>query len=383
MFGSISFALQTNYSANFSFTADFSQNPVVTNFGSEFRIMGSSFGSGYDLSFSLKDTNLESAKLVLKFDNFKLSLYDNQIFGTTTDPIVLYQITTGQNGLEFQYDNYKLALFNSIDLMYVLGNIGDMGFIVGKRGSSIDIAASYGVKFAGMNLNVEGIVQNVTSFDVKNLVGFSLLTDQSQNWGIRYVFAGAKDTKLPYSPQTINEQNTLVLWYKFGKSPSFNIYLDTYFGFENPSKNFMDNTTVGLDVNFGQMYLNLKKIGLSDVNGLMPTDWGKFYISAGTQFSIFDFSTRIGYAFGKPIHNSVNTIGELLYGEAGRTFGNISLFAKYQKIIGYYEEKDFFYSEVKFTGFSNGEVAIRIGNGDFNGNNPFVPAGGVYFNLWW
>ncbi|MCX7654787.1 MAG: hypothetical protein N2Z58_08965 [Fervidobacterium sp.] len=383
VFSITAFALQTNYSANFSFTVDFSQQPFSTNFGSEFRIMGSSLGTGYDLSFSLKGSNLESAKLTLKFEELKLSLYDNQIFGTTNDPIVLYQITTGQNGVEIGYGNYKLVLFNSLDLMYLSGNINEIVFIVGKRGNLIDTAASYNIRLSSANLKTECIIQNITSFDPKNFVGLALLYDQKQNWGVRYVFAGGKDTKLSYSPQEINEQNNLVLWYKFGNSPSFNTYLTTYFGFENPTRDLIDNSVVGLDITLGQMYLNLKKTGFSSISGLLPNNWGKFYIAAGTQFSIFDFSTKLGYGFGKPIHNSISTIGELFYIEASRNFGNISLFSKYQKIVGYYEEKDFFYSEIKFTGFSNGDVVVRVGNGDFDKDNPFKPVGGIYFNLWW
>ncbi len=366
------FALQTNYSTKFSMSFNFSEEQLKTNFGSEFRITGNSFGSGYDLSFNLNGTNLESAKLVLKFDTLKLSLYDNTIFGSTNDPIGIYKIDSGKNGIEIEYSPFKFVLFNNFDLMYISTNLSDYYIVIGKRGKIFDTALSYSSKFLNNNLKAEVAVKDIANFDVKNTFLFGQFADGSYNWGLTYEFIGSEE-----------KQNTVNLWYKFGNLPSFNTYLNTQFGTDNLTQDLLNNAKVGIDVNLNQFNLSLKKTNLTTFSGLMPTQWGEFLISFGTKFSLAEFNGSLQYTFGKPIHSSVNTIGEIFYGEIGRNFGNISLFAKYQKIIGYYEEKDFLYSEVKFTGFSFGEVKFWIGNGEFDKNNPFIPILGVEFNLWW
>lgn len=379
---SSTFALQTNYSANFGFTYDFSEDTLKTSIDTGFRINASSFGSGYDLSFSLKDTSLESAKLVLKFNTLRLSLYDNTTYGSTPDPVVLYQINTGQNGLEFELYPFKLTLFNSLDLMHIQMNFSDALLILGKRGSLFDMALYYNKNFSNINLKSEIVLQDMVHFNIKNSLFYTQISGNNYSWGVTYILAGASDTKLQYSPQVINQQNTVSLWYKLGSINSFNTYINTHFDFETISDDLAKNTEVGMDINFGQMYLNVKKSNFSNITGLMPNQWGNFYFKLGSRISFLDFNSNLGYAFGKPIHSLVNTLGELFYVDMSKNFGNISLFAKYQKIIGYYEEKDFFYSEIKFTGFSNGEVTLRIGDGDFE-KNPFTPVGGIYFNLWW
>lgn len=366
------FALQTNYSAKFSMNFDFSEEQLKTNFSSEFRMSGSSFGSGYDLSFNLNGTSLESAKLVLKFDTLKLSLYDNAIFGSTNDPIGIYKIDSGKNGIEIEFSPFKFVLFNNVDLMYASSNLSDYYIVIGKRGKIFDIALSYSAKFLNNNLKAEIAVKDIANFDVKNSPLFCQFADGNYNWGLTYKFTGSDE-----------KQNTVNLWYKFGSLPSFNTYLNTQFGTDNFKQDLLNSAKVGIDVNLNQFNLSLKKENLTTFSGLMPTQWGDFSISLGTKFSLAEFNGSLQYTFGKPIHSSVNTIGEIFYGEIGRNFGNISLFAKYQKIIGYYEEKDFLYSEVKFTGFSSGEVKFWVGNGDFYGNNPFTPILGIEFNLWW
>jgi hypothetical protein len=383
---SSTFALQTNYSAKFEFTYDFSEDNLNTNLSTEFRINANAFGSGYDLSFSLKDTSLESAKLVIKNDAFKLSLYDNTTYGSTQDPIVLYKINSGQNGLEVEiYPIFpvKLTFFNTLNLMHAQMNFPDTLLIIGKRDNLFDAAIYYNKTFGSVNFKSEIAAQDLTHFNVKNSLLYTQISENNYRWGGTYILAGASDTSFSYSSQVINQQNMVNLWHRFGSSPSFNTYINTHFNFATLPSDLDKNTEVGLDVNFGQIYLNVKKTGVSNVTGFTPDRWGNFYFAFGSKFSLFDFSGNLGYAFGKPIHNSINTLGELFYLDVSKNFGNISLFSKYQKVIGYYEEKDFFYSEIKFTGFANGEVALRIGDGDFERKDAFKPVGGVYFSLWW
>lgn len=385
-FPSTILAIQMRYSSNFNLEFDFSQDPFTTSFGSDFRINGTAFGT-YDLTFSLRGTNLESAKLIFKFGDIKFSLYNNIAFGTTNDPIVLYRISEGKNGIELESGTYKVVLFHNLELAYLAANMNNYSFILGKRGSIFDIAGVIIFPAPSINVSLEMVSQNFGNFDLKNAVLFVNLSEKNNNWGIRYTLAGASNTSLAYSTQVIKAQNNLSTWFKFGNSTLVNSYLNTHFNFDTIMNDFLGNTEAGVDIstgiNTGTVYLNLKKNGFSNISGYMPNEWGEFLIKIGVNFSLFDFNTRLEYLFGKPVHTSVNTIGEIYYAELGRSFGNVSFFGKYQKIIGYYEEKDFFFSELKFTGFSNGEVALRVGNGDFSGNNPFRPKGGIYFSLWW
>jgi hypothetical protein len=378
------FAFQSNFSAGFSLQYDFSNEKPIASLSTEFRMNHSVFGKDFDLSLSMKNADLESAKLSLKLFGITTNLYKNVLFIKTTDPVILYKVDSGRDGMDIQLSNVKV-LFSG-DVMYVdtkLTFVQGIGFIVGKRSDKFD-AAIYGLqKFGGLNVNYELIQQDLTKFDIKNSVGMVSVAQGNYNWGVRYLLAGATNTSLALSPQYISNQNIVSAWYKFGSQPAFNTYVNTNFSFEKFSDDVLKNTEVGMDINYGGAFVNLKKTGFSDVTGAMPTEWGKFNVSLGTTFSFMNFSGKFAYSFGKPAHNVVNTIGEVYYVELGRSFGNINLFAKYQKIIGYYEEKDFFFGELKFTGFQNADFAIQLGNGDFAGDNPFKPVVAFKINAWW
>jgi len=378
------FAFQSNFSSSFSLQYDFSNEKPIASLSTEFRMNHSVFGKDFDLSLSMKNADLESAKLSLKLFGITTNLYKNVLFIKTTDPVILYKIDSGRDGMDIQLSNVKV-LFSG-DVMYVdtkLTFVQGSSFIVGKRSDKFD-AAIYGLqKFGGLNVNYELIQQDLTKFDLKNAVAMISVAEINYAWGIRYLLAGATDTKLPLSSQYISNQNIVNAWYKFGSQPAFNTYVNTNFSFEKFSDDVLKNTEVGMDINYGGAFVNLKKTGFADVTGAMPTEWGKFNVSLGTTFSFMNFSGKFAYSFGKPAHNVVNTIGEVYYVELGRSFGNINLFAKYQKVIGYYEEKDFFFGELKFTGFQNADFAIQLGNGDFAGDNPFKPVVAFKINAWW
>lgn len=378
------FALQTNFSTSFSLQYDFSGETPSVAFSSEFRMNPSAFGRDFDLSISLKDTNLESAKLSLKIENVKLNLYKNISFIKTTDPLVLYMIDSGRDGIDIHVAGTRFVF--SGDVMYVdtkVPFVQGVGLIVGKRNEKFDTALYGFQKISGLNVNYEFALQDVTNFDMENSVAMVSVAEGNYKWGVRYLLAGATNTSLALSPQYITNQNIVSAWYKFGSQPAFNTYVNTNFSFEKFSDDVLKNTEVGMDVNYGGAFVSLKKTGLADVSGIMPTEWGKFNISFGSMFNFMNFSGKFAYSFGKPAHNVVNTIGEVYYLELGRSFGNMNLFAKYQKIIGYYEEKDFFFGELKFTGFQNADFAIQLGNGDFAGDNPFKPVVAFKINAWW
>jgi len=378
------FAFQSNFSAGFSLQYDFSNEQSIASLSTEFRMNHSVFGKDFDLSLSMKNADLESAKLSLKLFGITTNLYKNVLFIKTTDPVILYKVDSGRDGMDIQLSNIKV-LFSG-DVMYVdtkLTFVQRIGFIVGKRSDKFD-AAIYGLqKFGGLNVNYELIQQDLTKFDIKNSVGMVSVAEGNYNWGVRYLLAGATNTTLALSPQYISNQNIVSAWYKFGSQPAFSTYVNTNFSFEKFSDDALKNTEVGMDINYSGAFVNLKKTGFADVTGAMPTEWGKFNVSLGTTFSFMNFSGKFAYSFGKPAHNVVNTIGEVYYVELGRSFGNMNLFGKYQKIIGYYEEKDFFFGELKFTGFQNADFAIQLGNGDFAGDNPFKPVVAFKINAWW
>ncbi|WP_448377376.1 hypothetical protein [Fervidobacterium sp.] len=377
-------ALQTNFSVNFSLQYDLSDEKPKGSISTEFRMNPSAFGREYDLSVSLKNADLESARLSLKMEGFKVELYKNISFVKTSDPVILYKIDSGRDGLNILTSDAKFVF--SGDVMYAEAKIPylqGMNLIVGKRNDKFDAAIHGFQKVAGLNVNYELIQQDLKDFNTKNAVALLSVAENNYNWGIRYLLAGATNTSLALSPQYIGNQNTFSAWYKFGSQPAFNTYVNTNFSFEKFSDDVLKNTEVGMDVNYGGAFVSLKKTGFADVTGAMPTEWGKFNISLGTTFSFMNFSGKFAYSFGKPAHNVVNTIGEVYYLELGRSFGNMNLFAKYQKIIGYYEEKDFFFGELKFTGFQNADFAIQLGNGDFAGDNPFKPVVAFKINAWW
>ncbi|MGQ9855653.1 MAG: hypothetical protein ACUVQF_02880 [Fervidobacterium sp.] len=380
------FALQSTFSANFSLGIDFSNgfNALTSSISTEFRMNPSAFGRDFDFSASLKNSDLESAKLSLKINNIKMNLYKNVGFITTNDPVVLYKIDGGRDGIDINSAIGKLLL--SGEVMYLelpVPAVQNHNLIFGKRSNKFDVAFSGYQKLVGLNLNYELIQQDVLNFETKNSFLFFSVAEGNYNWGVRYILAGAPDSRLVLSPTYVSNQNVVSAWYKFGTSPAFNTYVNTNFDFENTVEDLLNNSEAVIDVSYGGLFVNLKKTGFSDITGMMPTEWGKFMVTFGNTFSLMDFSGKASYSFGKPIHTSVNTIGEIYYVELGRSFGNISTFAKYQKIIGYYEEKDFFYGELKFTGFQNAQVSLQIGNGDFAGDNPFKPVFGININTWW
>lgn len=171
------FSFSTNYSAKFTYSTDFSQQQPNTSLSTEFYINGSSFGSNYDLSFALTGTSINSSKLAFKFDPFALVVYKNQIYGTSGDQIVLYQISDGQNGVSIHYTPLSVYMFNSLDLMYAQYSLSNGNVLVGKRGSNFDGAIDFSNTFGNFRLATEFVWQNVNKFDFTDTVYLFLLSD--------------------------------------------------------------------------------------------------------------------------------------------------------------------------------------------------------------
>ena len=377
------FSFSTNYSAKFTYSTDFSQQQPNTSLSTEFYINGSSFGSNYDLSFALTGTSLNSSKLSFKFDPFALVVYKNQIYGTSGDQIILYRISDGQNGVSIHYAPLNVYMFNSVDLMYAQYDLDNGNVLIGKRGSDFDGAIDLSNTFGNFRLVTEFVWQNVNKFDFSDTVYLTAFSDVNSNWGIRYILTPSTTKYLSFSPQVLGNNNVINAWYKIPGKINLNSYVNTKFDFNNVADNLYDNTEVGVDLNYSDVSLNFKKTGLSDVTGVMPDEWGKFTIGTSYNFTMFGLNGKFAYSFGKPAHNTIATLGEVFYVELGKSFGNTSVFGKYQKIIGYYEERDTLYGEIKFAGFNNGQVTVSVGNTDFYNVNTFKPVLNIEFSLWW
>lgn len=382
--GSLLFALSTNTFTKFRIIVNFPEDGISQSLETEFGLNGSAAGRGFDLSFALSGTGLSGARIGFKFDEFTLNFYRNQRFGTTNDPLILYRIDSGQDGVSLKLGSFSANLFNTLPLMYVSYEHPFGVLILGKRNDKFDIAASLGLEVPGVKFIGEAVWQDFASFDSNNTVYLLTLAEGGFTWGIRYVLAPSKNLSLAYSPQGLGANNILSAWYKFDVlGARFNTYANSRFNFDAVVDGLMKNSELGVDVSLADLTFWAKKKGFDNVSGPMPNEWGDFSLGLSYGFSIFDGKAKVSYSFGKPAHGTISTLGEVFYGEFGRSFGNVHVFGKYQKIIGYYEEKDTAYGEVKFTGFGNAEVKFWLGNGDFSSVNTFRPVAGVEFSLWW
>lgn len=381
---SVLLALTTNTFTKFRLVVDFREDGVSQSLETEFGLNGSTIGKEFDLSFSLQGTRLSSSKVGFKLGELALDFYKNQRFGTSNDPLVLYKVDGGHDGLSVKIGTFSAHLFNTLPLMFLSFEYPLGVLLLGKRNENFDVAGSFGLELSGVRFIGEVAWQDFTAFDVNNTVYLLMLTEGGLTWGVRYVVTPLKTLSLAYSPQSLGINNILTAWYKFQVLDArFNTYVNSKFNFDAVISEMIKNSELGIDVSLGELGLWAKKRGLDSVTGVMPNEWGDFSIGLSYGFPLFDGKARVVYSFGKPAHGTVSTLGEVFYGEFARSFGNVHVFGKYQKIIGYYEERETAYGEVKFTGFGNAEVKVWIGNGDFNTANTFRPITGIEFNLWW
>ncbi|NUV00091.1 hypothetical protein XO12_08320 [Marinitoga sp. 1154] len=127
---------------------------------------------------------------------------------------------------------------------------------------------------------------------------------------------------------------------------------------------------------FGKLNLSVYKKGIED-------DWtnikkyGDFSFSSNLKGNLLGYYYDISYIFGNRDVNIENStvygggFSEVLYGTLSKSFGNLNLFGKGMYIYGVIERYKTMYLEAKYTGFSNMELLLGIGDGNFGASKEF------------
>ncbi|MBO8161835.1 MAG: hypothetical protein H0Z24_09415 [Thermosipho sp. (in: Bacteria)] len=378
---SLSFAyISPSYSFRFIYTADFSNDYpelvpsyyISTNFWMNASLMGSDFSG----SFSTSGVNLDSVELNFSKNNFGLNIYKNRTFGNTNDYLGLYKFDIGSDGMMLKFSNFYFFAYNSLSLNYLKYEGNNKLFIYGLRNSQSDFLVQFTFPLF-VNLLFESIYTNYGTFDLEKGVYQLGVVDRNWNWGIKYTFAGSEVSLPDFTNVNTTNRHAINLWYNFSKFGIWgNIKSD------EEGLNFKELSEIGINLDFSKFSASISKTGFNEF-GLTPDLWGQFNITINYPYNLFGFNGKISYSFGNPAHNTVGTLGEVYYLELLRSFGNLSFFAKFQRIVGVYEIRNTMYAEVKLSGFSNGEVKLTIGNGDFYNVNTFKKIISLEFNTWW
>ncbi|APT73016.1 hypothetical protein BG95_03590 [Thermosipho sp. 1063] len=372
--------ISPSYSFKFVYFADFSNGfPVFVpsyNMSTEFRFNMSVLGSDFSGNFSLNGENLESAELDFSKKTFGLYLYKNRIFGNLDDFLGLYNFSTGSDGVMMNYSNFYLFLYNSLSLNYLKYKLNNGLILIGIRDQLKDFLFQIMLP-TFVDIQFEAVYTYDGSVDFEKGIYQFGLVDKNLRWGVKSTFLG-KNVMLP-DFTSIDKSNRyfITMWYN---ADNFGVWGNIKS--DENGKNFESLSEVGLNFNVSKFSVSLSKIGFDSI-GLTPDLWEKFSFTLKYDYSLFDFNGKISYSFGKPAHNTIGTLGEVYYIEISKTFGNISFFGKAQRIVGVYEIRNTVYAEMKITGFSNGEVKLSIGNGDFYNVNNFKKVVSLEFNTWW
>ncbi|QTA38081.1 hypothetical protein JYK00_00590 [Thermosipho ferrireducens] len=392
----VSLTVMASFSPSFSlkvtFTLDYTNDyPVITPvyyWTNEFWISGNIFEKDYDLSFSLKDNQINSAKIAISQYDSKITIFKNQKEGSTGDWLSLYiidypYVDSGQDGVYFNYSGLNVVLFNTLDLRYLQFRGSSFSTFFGKRGSLWDFYLDYYLKFSNFNVIGEvvqtGILSDFSNLSIEKMVFLGGIVEKNWNSGIKYVFFG-NNVEMPYSPTSFESSHNLDIWSKMG---NFTVALKPHFDIDTIVDDFIKRTEIFVDFSNDSIFINLFKKGIEFDDIANPTTWGEFSVTFGTNYSLFGFNGKLSYTFGNPAHNTVRTIGDVYYLELSKSIGNITLFTKFQRIVGYYETRNTFYGELKFTGFSSGELIVKVGNDDFYNVNNFKKVVNIEFNTWW
>jgi len=167
-------------------------------------------------------------------------------------------------------------MFNSLDLMYAQYNLNNGNILVGKRGSNFDGAIDLSNTFGNFRLVTEFVWQNVNKFDFSDTVYLVILSDVNSNWGVRYVLAPSTTKYLAFSPQTLGNNSIINAWYKIPGKVNLNSYVNTKFNFDNVEDNLYGNTEVGVDLNYSDVSLSLKRQGFQMLPVLCPMNGVSF-----------------------------------------------------------------------------------------------------------
>ncbi|SHH56841.1 hypothetical protein [Thermosipho atlanticus] len=378
---SISFAyISPSFSLKLTYTADFTNNfpelvpsyYISTNFWINTSILGSNFSG----TFSIGGSSLDSAELNFSKNKFGFNVYKNRVFGNTDDNLGLYKFDIGSDGIMVKYSNFYLFLYNSLNLNYLKYEGYNKKIVFGSRDNRTDFL--FQISFPTfVNISLETIYTNYENLSFEKGVYQIGITDRNWNWGLKYTYVGSEVSLPEYTNINIFNKHLINLWYNFQ-----NVSVWTNIKSDENGLNFQDLSEIGFNMNFSNFSASFSKIGFNDF-GLTPEQWGKFNFTINSSFKLFGFNGKVSYSFGNPAHNTIGTLGEVYYLELSKTFGNLSIFSKFQRIVGVYEIRNTLYAELKLTGFSNGEVKLSIGNGDFYNVNTFKEIVSLEFNTWW
>ncbi|MBM7559518.1 hypothetical protein [Marinitoga litoralis] len=218
---------------------------------------------------------------------------------------------------------------------------------------------------------------------------------------IKYLASGYNNDYLPdsFSKSIRNEFNfdklgiTLEGNYQDDNFSNFSLdYLKSYFSlnnynyvyigipFENNKYNFTDlEFSINYPLNIpllGNVNISFYKYGLED-------DWKNikrykpFSISSNINGNVLGYYYNLSYIFGNNEVNIENStvynggFSEVFYGTLSKSFGNLNLFWKGMYIYGVIERYKTMYAEAKYTGFSNVELLLSLGDGNFGASKEF------------
>ncbi len=320
-------------------------------------------------SFSLKDSWIDSFEVSFLSKFYSISLYKNRIFFNTDDYLGLYHTDSGNDGFAIKSEHLSGYIVSSLGFVYLKATVNPWFksyFGVRKDRRDIALQLSYNENF---NIFAEGAytITSEASSGIYYLIGIN-----GNNWGGKY-YGGSNEYLPEYTLIDNTYTNRMNLWFNWSDM-SFWSNLDL--------SALYSNTEIGTRYSKGDFWVELSKKGFENIS-YNPREIGEFHMAFGTNYSIFGFSGKVSYSFGKPAHNTVRTIGEVYYGEVSRAFRNFQFFAKLQYIIGLYERRFDIYSEVKFPSTGNYEVKLKLGNDDFYHYNTFAPILTFEVNSWW
>ncbi|WP_129408718.1 hypothetical protein [Marinitoga lauensis] len=105
--------------------------------------------------------------------------------------------------------------------------------------------------------------------------------------------------------------------------------------------------------------------------------YNDFSISANLKGDLSGYYYDLTYIFGNKNVDLENSnvysggFSEVLYGSLSKSFGDLNIFGKGMYIYGVVERYKTIYLEAKYTGFSNIEMIIGLGDGNFGASKGF------------
>ncbi|AEX85742.1 hypothetical protein XO10_06600 [Marinitoga sp. 1135] len=148
------------------------------------------------------------------------------------------------------------------------------------------------------------------------------------------------------------------------------------------AKNFdLNKSEIALNLPFH--FNNMFDLTVSGYKKGMEDNWSNikkysdFAISANMKGNFMNTYYNLLYIFGNKnveIEDSVVYSGgfsEVLYGSVSRGFGDVNFFIKGMYIYGAIERYKTLYAEAKYTGFSNSEIILSLGDGNFGASKNF------------